>query len=150
MTQYRLLLSLTLAAALPAHAANGVHVYYDEDGQPVYSQFAPTDGRETRTVKPPPPPAEAPEVARQRLNERLQQFQDNREDEQLAAQETAEADTKAGQARQRCESARKNLELLNGPPRVLFQTSDGVRRLTEDERQSRRAEMEKIIAEDCK
>ena len=150
MTRYRLLLSLALAAALPAHAAKGVHMYYDEDGQPVYSQFAPADGRESRTVKPPPPPAEAPEVARQRLNERLQQFEDNREDEELAAEKTAAADTEANQKRQRCEAARKNLALLNGRSRQLFQTADGIRRLTDEERQAQRAEMQAIIDADCK
>ena len=53
-----LLLMFGLAAALPAAAAKGYHLWYDENGQAVYSQFPPDDGRPTETVKPPPPPAE--------------------------------------------------------------------------------------------
>jgi hypothetical protein len=144
-----MLLALTVAPAL--HAAKGVHVWYDENGQPVYSQFAPGAGRESRTVKPPPPPAEAPEVARQRLQQRLQQFEDNREDQAVARKKTAESSAESEQAQQRCATARKNLEVLKGRPRQLYQTPDGkVVRMSEEERQKKRAEMEQIIAADCK
>ena len=146
-----LLLSASLVLAFPASAAKGYHLWYDENGQAVYSQFAPEDGRPTETVKPPPPPAESPEVARQRLDEQLQRLEDNREDEALAREKAAEDQAKADQARQRCEQARRNLELLSGPPRQLYQTPDGkVVRMPEEERQKKRAEMEKVIAEDCK
>ena len=143
------LFSITFAAA--TQAAQGYHLWYDENGQAVYSQFAPGEGRESATVKPPPPPAESPEVARQRLQERLQRFDDQREDEALAQEKSQQASSEAQQARQRCEAARKNLEVLNGRPRQLYQTPDGkVVRMSEEERQAKRAEMEKIVAADCK
>lgn len=142
---------LIALAANAALAAGPVHVWTDEDGQTVYSQFAPEDNRKTRQVAPPPPPAETPETARARLNAQLQQFEDNREDEELARQETQQAQAEAAQASERCATARRNLELLNGRPRQLYQTPDGkVMRLSEEERQRRRDEMEKIIAQDCK
>ena len=145
-----LLLMFGLAAALPAAAAKGYHLWYDENGQAVYSQFPPDDGRPTETVKPPPPPAE-PEAAKQRLQERMQGLEDSREDKALAEQKAAEAEAEAAQAQQRCESARRNLEVLNGPPRQLYQRPDGsVVRMEEAERQRQRAEMQKIIAEDCR
>lgn len=149
MPSRHLLPFLVIFCSLPVLAAKGYHLWYDEDGQAVYSQFAPAQGRESELVKPPPPPAESPEVARGRLQQRLQQFEDNREDEELAAEKTAAANTEASQKRERCEAARKNLTLLNGRSRQLFQTADGIRRLTDEERQAQRAEMEKIIAEDC-
>ena len=146
-----LLLMLGLAVALPAAAAQGYHLWYDESGQAVYSQFPPEDGRPSETVKPPPPPAEAPEVAKQRLQERMQLLEDSREDKALSEEKAAEAEAKAARARQRCESARRNLEVLNGPPRQLYQTPDGsVVRMDEEERQRQRAEMQKVIAEDCR
>ncbi len=141
---------LVVFCSLPALAAKGYHLWYDKDGQAVYSQFAPADGGQSQIVKPPPPPAESPEEARQHLQQRLQQFEDNREDEELAAEKTAAANTEASQQRQRCETARKNLTLLNGRPRQLFQTPDGIRRLTEEERQAKRDEMQKVIDTDCK
>ncbi len=150
MPPRHLLPLLALFCSLPVLAAKGYHLWYDKDGKAVYSQFAPAGGGESEIVKPPPPPAESPEEARGRLQQRLQKFEDNREDEELAAEKTAAADTEASQKRQRCEAARKNLSLLNGRPRQLFQTSDGIRRLTDEERQARRAEMQKIIDTDCK
>lgn len=151
MPSARLLtLLLTAAVATSAGAAQVVHQWNDEDGQTVYSQFAPLDGRATRLIEPPPPPAEPPEVAQQRLQGRLQQFEDNREDQELARDKTATADTQAEQLRQRCDDARRNLEVLDGPPRMLFQTENGVRRLTEEERQARRAEMQKILDQECR
>lgn len=151
MPIHRFLILLGLAIACPADAAKSYHLWYDENGQAVYSQFAPEDGRPSEAVKGPPPPAEPPEVARQRLEQRLQQFEDNREDQALAREKAASAQSEAEQARERCEIARRNLEVLNGRPRQLYQTSDGtVKRLDEEQRQAQRAEMEKVIARDCK
>jgi hypothetical protein len=143
-------LLLALAFALPAYAQKDYHLWYDENGQAVYSQFAPGEGRQSEAVKPPPPPAEAPEVARERLRQQLQQFEDNREDAALAAQEAREAEQAVAQADDRCATARQQLELLNGPSRRLFRNSDGtVSRLSEEQREEKRAEMQQIIDADC-
>jgi hypothetical protein len=151
MQRRHLTLFLAVGISAPAMADDaGYHLWYDDLGQAVYSQFAPPDGRESRIVAPPPPPAESPETARARLNEQLQQFDDNREDEELAAAKNAEVALAARQRQRRCETARSNLEVLNGPPRMLIQTPDGIRRLTEEERQAQRAEMQRIIDADCK
>ena len=150
MPSRHLLSLLVIFFSLPVLAAKGYHLWYDEDGQAVYSQFAPAEGGQSEIVKPPPPPAEEPEAARKRLEQRLQQFEDTREDQELAAEKTAAADTEAAQRRQRCEEAQQNLVVLEGPPRRLFRTADGVRHLTEEEREAKRAEMKKIIAENCK
>jgi len=130
-----LLLMLGLAVALPAAAAQGYHLWYDESGQAVYSQFPPEDGRPSETVKPPPPPAE-PEVAKQHLQDRMQRLEDSREDKALSEEKAAEAEAEAAKAQQRCDSARRNLEILDGPPRQLYQRPDG--------------RMQKVIAEDCR
>jgi hypothetical protein len=146
------LLSFSVAA-IPAalQAAGEVHVWYDENGQAVYSQFPPGEGRASRTIKPPPPPAESPEQATQKLQQQIQSLEDAREDRSLARQSTAEEMTRAEQLRKRCEAARTNLEGLKAGPRQLFRDTDGkIRRFDEAQRQARRAEMEKIIAEDCK
>lgn len=140
-----------LVLAVPAAAAQGVHLWYDENGEAVYSQSPPPGGQPSRLVKPPPPPAESPEVAQERLNQRLQKFEDNREDEELAEEKAQEAKSEAAAAQQRCSEARRNLERLDSSVRRRFQMPDGsVRRLTEEERQPMRAEYEKIIAEDCR
>lgn len=146
-----LLILLGLAVALPATAAKGYHLYYDENGQAVYSQFAPGEGKESTVVKPPPPPAESPEVAQERLREQIQRLEDAREDQELAREKAAKemADSKA--AADRCSKARSNLAAFEGQARRLFRQPDGsFSRLTDEERQTKRAEMEKIIENDCR
>lgn len=151
MPRFILLCLLGLVIAIPANAAKGYHLWYDENGQAVYSQLPPEDGGPTQIVKPPPPPAESPEVAQQRLQEQIQKSADFFEDKALAKEKTDTASSEAEKAKQRCEAARKNLEALNGPPRKLIVGSDGVaKRLTEEERQQQREDMEKIVAENCK
>jgi len=150
MTRLIFPLLIGLAAAASAHAAKGYHLWYDENGQAVYSQFAPEDGSTSKPVKPPPPPAESPEVAQQRLQEQIQKSADFREDKELAREKAAKEDAEADQERQRCTSARNNLKELAGPPNRLYRQSDGsYQRLDEAERQRRREEMEKIVAESC-
>ena len=137
-------LLLGLAIALPATAEKGYHLWYDENGQAVYSQFAPADGTPGEIVKPPPPPAESPEVAQKRLQQQMQKSADFFEDKELASGEAA-------QAKQRCEAARRNLQELAGPPNRLYRQSDGsYKRWDEEQREQQRKEMEKIIGENCK
>jgi hypothetical protein len=142
---------LALALALPAYAEKGYHLWYDENGEAVYSQFAPGEGRQSQTVKAPPPPAEAPEVAQERLRQQMQRFEDNREDQALAAQEAKQAEQDTARASERCAAARQQIELLNGPARRLFRNSDGtVSRLSEEQREEKRAEMQQIVYTDCR
>jgi hypothetical protein len=151
MPKYLIPLLVGLTIVLPAHAAKGYHLWYDENGQAVYSQFAPDDGTPVQTVKPPPPPAESPEVAQQRLQEQIQKSADFFEDKKLSRDKAAEASKEVAKNKERCEAARKNLEVLNGRPQSLIVGADGVaRRTSEEEREKSRAETEKIIAESCK
>jgi hypothetical protein len=90
-------------------------------------------------------------VAQQRLQEQLQRSADFLEDEELAAAESAAKQAALDRDMQRCTQARRNLELLNGPARQLFQMPDGsVRRLTEEDRQARRVEAQKVIDQTCR
>jgi len=150
MPKYLIPLLVGLTIALPAHAAKGYHLWYDENGQAVYSQFAPDDGTPVQTVKPPPPPAESPEVAQQRLQEQIQKSADFFEDKDLARKEAKKSEQATEQKKQRCEEARRNLQELTGPPNRLYRQSDGsYKRWDETQREERRIEMEKIIAESC-
>lgn len=151
MPKHLIPLLVGLTIVLPAHAAKGYHLWYDENGQAVYSQFAPDDGTPVQTVKPPPPPAESPEVAQQRLQEQIQKSADFFEDKSLSQEKAAKASNEAAQQKQRCAEARRNLQELTGPPNRLYRQSDGTyKRWDEAQREERRIEMEKIISESCK
>jgi hypothetical protein len=151
MPRRHLMLPILLMLAAPLLAADGFHKWYDKDGQAVYSQFAPPEGSDSEIVKPPPPPAESPEVAQQRLQEQLQRSADFLEDKELAATESAAKQAALDRDMQRCTQARRNLELLNGPARQLFQMPDGsVQRLSDEDRQARRVEAQKVIDESCR
>ena len=146
-----ILFTLGLMIITPLAASPGMHLWYDENGQAVYSQFPPGDGRQSTKIKPPPPPAESPEAAQQRLQERLQRLEDNREDKELAREKAAKTKTERAQAEERCKSARQNLAVLEGRARQLYRNTDGsVSRMTEEQREAQRAEMRKIIEEACK
>jgi len=150
LLKHTIWLLLGLTFALHANAEKGAHLWYDEDGNAVYSQFAPQGDKRTEIIKPPPPPAEAPEVAQERLRQQLQRFEDNREDRELAHKKSAQARQEAARASERCATARQQLENLNGSARRLFRNSDGtVSRLSNEQREEKRAEMEKVIASDC-
>lgn len=140
-----------LLIVTPLSAAPGMHLWYDENGQAVYSQFPPGEGRQSTRIKPPPPPAESPEAAQQRLQQRLQRLEDNREDKALAREKAEKTKAERAFAEERCQSARQNLLGLEGQARQLFRKSDGsVSRLTAEDREAKRAEMRKIIEESCK
>jgi len=142
---------LGLAIALPSHAAKEYHLWYDENGQAVYSQFAPEDGTPTERVKQPPPPAEPPEMAQKRLQDQMQKSADFFEDKELASKEAAQTEQVTKQNEERCAAARKNLQELTGPPNRLYRQSDGsYKRWDEEQREKQREEMEKIIAESCR
>lgn len=145
-----LFVAALLCITASALAAEGFHKWYDENGQVVYSQFAPPEGRDGEVVEPPPPPAEDPAVAQRRLQEQQQRTADFLEDKELASEKAAEQQAALDRDQERCARARENLRLLTGRSRQLFQMPDGtVTRLSEEERQARRAEMQTIIDESC-
>ena len=151
MSRRRLSAGIFLLTTLPAFAAGGVHKWIDENGEVVYSQFAPPQSRQSELVKPPPPPAESPEVAQKRLQEQIQRSADFREDKELAASEAAKQQAEAERTKTRCEQARSNLAGLEGRARQLFRMPDGsVQRLSAEQREAKRAEAQKAIDENCR
>ena len=125
-----------------------MYKWVDENGVTVYSQTPPATAKSTE-VKPPPPPAESPETARQRLNQRLQKLDDAAEDRELAETKLNEQQNRSDALKGNCNAARNNLRNLEGNPRKLVGRSDGSYvRLDEEERQKllqkSRAQVEKF------
>ncbi len=145
-----ILFLLIILAGLATGSQAGMYKWVDEDGQTVYSQSPPAAGQSTR-IKPPPPPAETPEEARQRLNLQLQKFEDKAEDKELAGQKAIKEEELAEVFKKNCAAAQNNLFFLESNPRKLVGQPDGSYvRLTEEERQQKMQEAREQVEKFCK
>jgi hypothetical protein len=135
-----------------SHAMAGIYRWVDDQGQVVYSQTPPPGDREVSELAPPPPPAEAPDAALERIRSQTRKLE---KASQERREEKAEKDKRKQEEKIRkknCETARRNLETLKSrPPNTLYRTGEGeYRRFTIDELNQQIAEQEKLIRENCK
>jgi len=134
-----------------ATAYGKTYRWVDASGETVYSQIPPPPEVETTEIGAPPPPAETPEQARERLNQRLQQFEDNREDQELSKEKATQEEAEAARRAELCEKARRNLtnlEQSRGNSRYVDQKGE-YHRLTAETLTSKKDEAQKVIEEYC-
>jgi hypothetical protein len=144
--QTLLVLLACLLTAAPAAAKT--YRWVNEEGVTVYSQTPPPSG-EAEVVKPPPPPPTGAE-SRTPMEERLEAIEARRAEQEKRAQERARAEAEQERRRVNCQTARRNLEALQGPPRRLYATAGGeFERFTEEERQARIEEAREQIEYFC-
>lgn len=137
--------SLLLALSSSTMAAQ-VYKWVDAQGithfsaQPPQGQAAQT----LNTVTPPPKPAAAAEPDASESSASLvdQEKIDRKVKQQVAEQEA--------ERKRYCETLQTNLAQLQNNPRVRVEENGEVRRLKEEERQSRIAETKQKIEENCK
>jgi len=133
-------------ALLPLVAGAQAYRWVDEKGRVHYSQVPPT-GRESQPVGPPPPPAAAPN--QESLNRTL------KEDSEAAPQRKAQTEQAAQAQAQRedqCRQAREQLAYMDAKTSRRLGTTDAqgnVSRVTEEQFQERRAELQQVISERC-
>lgn len=132
---------------LPALASAQAYRWVDEKGGVHYGQVPPKGAAYT-TVGPAAPPASAPN--QDALNKSLQDAVKDEPRRQEAAAKAAEAEA---QRQLRCKTALDQLAYLDAtPPRRMMKTDDkgAVSRVTEEEHQARRAEIQKSADENCR
>ena len=145
-----LYLPLLLGLSLSHAALAAMYKWTDSEGNTVFSQTRPPDGREARTVAPPPPPAESPAEAQKRLHEMQQKLDDAREDRHLQAQQEQKALEEQHARQENCRKAKRNLQILEQRSRQLINAGDGqYRRYTPEEKAQKAAEYEAVIRRDC-
>ncbi len=103
-----------LALLAPPAADAATYKWRDADGNVVYSQIPPPDGRATQRLKPPPPPPE-PATAGKQLQDLRQRLEDHREDRGLDADKAREQARQKEVQRQNCEHARNNWSRRTAP-----------------------------------
>ncbi len=136
--------SLLLALSSSTMAAQ-VYKWVDAQGithfsaQPPQGQAAQT----LNTVTPPPKPVAAESDASENSESLVDQEKIDRKVKQQVAEQEAER-------KRYCETLQTNLAQLQNNPRVRVEENGEVRRLKEEERQSRIAETKQKIEENCK
>lgn len=141
----RMILTGSLMLALSATAMAGqVYKWVDENGNTHFGA-QPPEGRESTTINtnvPQSKAAPAKPVAAPTEEDTEQDAADKKVKQDVAK---AEAERKKF-----CEQTRTNLAQLKNNPRLRTQEGNEVRRITEEERQTKIAEAEKDITENCR
>lgn len=141
-----LVMGLVLAAPLQA---DEIYKWVDGDGVTHYSQQPPPSGDAAR-VRVDSPPADEIERERQQMEATGERLEVQREQRREAEQEARESATDREQREQRCADLRSSLTKLTENRRLLVPDGEeGVRRLSEGERQERVAERRSQIEEYC-
>ncbi|MDE3735609.1 DUF4124 domain-containing protein [Pseudomonas resinovorans] len=150
---HRMILAASLLLALSTSAMAG-QVYKWVDAQGVTHFGAqPPEGQEATSVNTSVP---KPRPALLRLDSEIAQPaaplpQSKPVGDQKAIDEKVKAEvaTQEAERRKYCENIRTNLAQLQNNPRLRAEVNGEVRRLSEEERQSRMKEAEKAISENC-
>jgi hypothetical protein len=135
-----------LLAALPLAAGAQAYRWVDEKGQVHYSQ-TPPPGKNAQPVAPPPPPAAAPN--QDALKRALQDGAAGEPESRAQAERMAEYQQ---QLEQQCKQAREQLAYMEAKTSQRLGTTDeqgNVSRVTEEQFQARRSELQRTIAERC-
>jgi hypothetical protein len=145
----RMIITSSLLLAMSATAmASQVYKWVDEKGVTHFSA-QPPQGQQatsvnTATPQPKPAPAEASKAA--------PTFESIADPEQAAIDEKVKQEVAAKEAERKkyCADVRTNLAQLENNPRVRVEVDGEIRRLSEEERQTRITEAQKSISDNCK
>jgi Skp family chaperone for outer membrane proteins len=145
----RILIFFLIFAPLVASAA--IYQWRDADGNMVYSQTPPQDGRSAQKIKTrQEPSAQSTEQAQQKL-QALQKHLDDLSKSRETAAEDARKQAAATNARQQnCNTARSSLQQLQNRPHPF--TSDGqggMRHMTTEERAQRLEQLRQDVKKYC-
>jgi len=145
----RMMITSSLLLAMSATAmASQVYKWVDAQGVTHFSAQPPQgqDATSINTATPPPKPVAAEE------KKAAPTFESIADPEQAAIDEKVKQEVAAKEVERKkyCEDVRTNLSQLQNNPRLRMEVEGELRRLSEEERQSRISEAQKAIAENCK
>ncbi|WNF47889.1 DUF4124 domain-containing protein [Pseudomonas sp. SG20056] len=145
----RMMITSSLLLAMSATAmASQVYKWVDAQGVTHFSAQPPQgqDATSINTATPPPKPVAAEE------KKAAPTFESIADPEQAAIDEKVKQEVAAKEIERKkyCEDVRTNLSQLQNNPRLRMEVEGELRRLSEEERQSRISAAQKAIAENCK
>ncbi len=138
-------------ALCPPAAQAAIYKWTNADGEVVYSQIPPPQGREAADrLRPPPPPAETPEAAQKRLKALEQRLDKQRKARQQAGKKDEKAAERARIRQHNCEAARSNLSGLETKTHPLVPDGHGgMRRMTAPEREQKLEQLRADVDKYC-
>ncbi len=136
-----------LCFSIASHSA--IYKWVDENGVTQFSEFPPSQ-QEAEQVRGAAPPTEDPDAARERLQQRLDGFDQRREAESVRREEQAAQQEQQALRQRNCEVARHNLEIMarGGRTRILTESGEATY-LTEEQRLERLETARKAVQENC-
>ena len=132
--------SLVLVFSATALAGQ-IYKWVDDQGV-THFDARPPEGKPSVSVSPAAPAPSSPTPAPLRAPDTQQQRYDDQVKAQLAEQQD--------KLKAFCDQARSNLAQLKNNPRVREEVDGEMHRLSEDERQSRMAETQKAVDDNCR
>ncbi|MDX5297524.1 MAG: DUF4124 domain-containing protein [Gammaproteobacteria bacterium] len=145
--KHAVLAGLMMAMLPMGVAASTVYKWVDEKGVVHYGDKQPTGtSSQTLNIRTPPPAAPAEPTSDKPAEAASTPTADDPARRKLA-EEMAAAEKKARQ--ERCDAARKNLEIIANNARIRVEENGQQRYLTPEEIDARKAQFEKIVEADC-
>jgi hypothetical protein len=145
----RMIITSSLLLAMSATAmASQVYKWVDEKGVTHFSA-QPPQGQQATSVNTATPP---PKTAVVEETKAAPTFESIADPEQAAIDEKVKQEVAAKEAERKkyCADVRTNLAQLENNPRVRVEVDGEIRRLSEEERQTRITEAQKSISDNCK
>lgn len=125
----------------------------DDQGNTIYSQSPPPDARPVTKVAPPPKPStDEASAARERLDRQIEQLNAENEKKLEAKKEQEKQQQEAAKNRERCELAKKNLEIMKSrPPNTLYSIGgEEYKRFTPEEYEAQIKSYEETVKKYCR
>ena len=151
MKKIKQLTELSILAGFILSSSNVIAEMYkwvDEEGNTQYTQQPPPDGINAETLQ--PPPRVDTEKAVNELEEKLENFDKQRDDKLKQEEEAMKTAEEESEYQQKCDKARKQLADLQRP-RITTTDEKGNRsRMPEEERVAAIDKLNESIAKNCK
>lgn len=140
-------ITATTALGFAIGASAAMYKWVDENGQVHYTQSPPPNGIRGETIA--PPPKVNSESALKFLKEKEEGFDKRLDEKAKLEQKAAEDAAQAGEVQKYCEQLRSSLQGLETAQRIYTEDGGNRRRMPEEERQARIAEIKEKLAKDC-
>lgn len=142
------LATATLATMAADLRAQEIHRWVDDEGVTHYSSTPPPD-RDTDRIDASNPPADDPEASREEIEQLRQSNKTRLHKRQIERESAAEEREKQRELERFCSRLRDKRQTLATSPQVRERTDEGLRVISQAEREEKLREFDQQLAEHC-